>query len=211
MTVLNKEKQDKLRAAFKEPYPRNLFLTLAEDAWFDIQIDVDNITEDMIEGLEYAITTLQPREQRILRMRYTEKMSFTAIGKEFDITGERIRTLEHRAIVRLHRPPLIGYIKYGKQAYEERCRQAKEEKDRAYKEDKYQLSIHELDLSIRSHNRLIAAGYDIVKDFVDLSEDEIIKIKNLGKKSIIEVALKLESLGLEGTQWSHFIPHNKGE
>ncbi len=209
--MLDKEGIAKLRAAFKEPYPQNLFLTLATDKWFNIELQTDNITEDMIDGLEYAISTLPPRDQEVIRMRYVEKMTYVAIGKSFDVSGERIRTLEHRSIVKLHRPPLLGYIKYGKQGYEERCAKVKEEKDRAYKEDKYQLSIHELDLSIRAHNRLIAEGYDIVKDFVDLTEDEIIKIKNFGKKSIIEVALKLESIGISGTEWSHFLPHNKGE
>lgn len=209
--MLDKEGNEKLRAAFKEPYPRNLFLTLAKDKVLHVEIPTDNITEDMIAGLEYAISTLPPRDQEVVHMRYAEKMTYVAIGKRFDVTGERIRTLEHRSIVKLHRPPLIGYIKYGKQAYEERCAKAKDEKDLAYKEDKYQLTIHELDLSVRAHNRLIAEGYDIVKDFAHLTEDEIIKIKNFGKKSIVEVALKLESIGISGTEWSHFIPHNKGE
>ena len=93
---MDNEIKDRLRAAFKEPYPRNLFLTLAEDKWYDIQIDTNNITSDMIEGLEYAISTLRPRDQKIIRMRYAKKMTFTAIGKEFDVTGERIRTVEHK-------------------------------------------------------------------------------------------------------------------
>lgn len=209
--MLNKEEKEKLRKAFKEPYPRNLILTLAENRLFDIEIDINNITEDMIEGLEYAISTLPPRDQEVIRMRYAEKMTFVAIGQRFDVTGERIRTVEHRAIIRLLRPPLLGYIKYGKQGFVDHCAKIKEQKAQAYKEDKYQLTIQQLDLSVRAHNRLIAAGYDTVKDFFDLSEDEIIKIKCFGKKSIIEVALKLESLGISGTNWSRFIPKNKGE
>ena len=85
---MDNEIKDRLRAAFKEPYPRNLFLTLAEDKWYDIQLDTNNVTSDMIEGLESAISTLPPRDQKIIRMRYAEKMTFTAIGKEFDVTGQ---------------------------------------------------------------------------------------------------------------------------
>lgn len=208
---MDKETRERIRKAYKEPFPRNLFITLAEDTWFNTQIPVDNITEDMVAGLDYAISLLPPRDQRIIRMRYAEKMTFAAIAKEFDVTSERIRTLEHRSLCNLRRPPLLGYIKYGKQAYEERIVKAREEKERIYKEDKYQIRIDKLDLSVRAENRLIAKGYVIVKDIVELTEDEIIQIKAFGKKSIVETALKLESIGVSGTAWSHFIPKNKGD
>lgn len=203
---MDNETKDRLRAAFKEPYPRNLFLTLAEDKWFDIQIDVDNITADMVEGLEYAISTLSPRDQKIIRMRYAQNMTFTAIGKEFDVTGERIRTVEHRALIRLHRPPLLGYIKYGKVGYEELSAKVEEERKKRYDEEKYQIRIINMDMPVRAQNRLIAKGYDIVKDIAELTEDEIIGIQYLGRKGIIDVANALEAIGVKGTVWSEFIP-----
>ena len=132
MIKLNKEEKDNLRAAFNEPYPRNIFLTLAEDKWYDIHIDTENITDDMIAGLEYAISTLPPRDQRVIRLRYGEKMTRTAIGKEFDVTGERIRTVEGRAMIKLRRPPLLGYIKYGKVGYEKRCAEFEAERKKNY-------------------------------------------------------------------------------
>jgi len=153
---LDNETKNLLKAAFKEPYPRNLFLTLAADKWYSIQISVDDITEDMIAGLEYALSTLPPRDQKVIEMRYAQKMTYTAIAKEFDVTGERIRTLEHRSISKLHHPPLIGYIKYGKRAYEERCDKLALEKEQRYSEDKYQRRISELNISVRPINRLIA-------------------------------------------------------
>lgn len=203
---MDNETKDRLLAAFKEPYPRNLFLTLAEDKWFDIQIDVDNITADMVEGLEYAISTLSPRDQKIIRMRYAQNMTFTAIGKEFDVTGERIRTVEHRALIRLHRPPLLGYIKYGKVGYEELSAKVEEERKKRYDEEKYQIRIINMDMPVRAQNRLIAKGYDIVKDIAELTEDEIIGIQYLGRKGIIDVANALEAIGVKGTVWSEFIP-----
>lgn len=202
---MDNEIKDRLRAAFKEPYPRNLFLTLAEDRWYDIQIDIDNVTSDMIEGLEYAISTLPPRDQKIIRMRYAEKMTFTAIGKEFDVTGERIRTVEHRALIRLHRPPLIGYIKYGKLGYEEHCAKIEEERKKRYDEEKYQIRIINMDMPIRVQNRLIAKGYDIVMDIAKLTEKEILDIKYLGRKGIIDVATALEAIGVTDTVWSEFL------
>ena len=208
---MDNETKNLLKAAFKEPYPRNLFLTLAADKWYSIQISVDDITEDMIAGLEYALSTLPPRDQKVIEMRYAQKMTYTAIAKEFDVTGERIRTLEHRSISRLHHPPLIGYIKYGKRAYEERCKKLVLEKEQRYSEDKYQHRISELKISVRPINRLIAKGYETVKDIVELTEDEIMSIKDLGKKSIVEVAVELENLGITNTNWSKFIPNRKEE
>lgn len=203
---MDNEIKDRLRAALKEPYPRNLFLTLSEDKWYDIQIDTNNITSDMIEGLEYAISTLPPRDQKIIRMRYAQNMTFTAIGKEFDVTGERIRTVEHRALIRLHRPPLLGYIKYGKVGYEERSAKVEEERKKRYDEEKYQIRIINMDMPVRAQNRLIAKGYNIVKDIVELTEEEIIGIQYLGRKGIIDVANALEAIGVNGTVWSEFIP-----
>ena len=206
---MDNETRNMLKAAFKEPYPRNLFLTLAADKWFNVQIPVDNITEDMVAGLEYALSTLPPRDQKIVQLRYAQKMTYTAIAIEFDVTSERIRTLEHRSIAKLHHPPLIGYIKYGKQGYVERCKRIEAEKEKRYDEDKYLRRISELNISVRPINRLIAKGYETVKDIVELTEDEIVSIKDLGKKSIVEVAVELESLGITDTNWSRFIPNKK--
>lgn len=199
------ESKELIRVAFKEPYPRNLFMTLAADKWYDIHIDADNITEDMAEGLTYALSTLPPRDQEVIRMRYAEKMTFTAIGKHFEVTGERIRTVEHRALVKLRHPPLLGYVKYGKEAYEKRCAELEAVRERNYADAKYQTEISTWDIPVRAQNRLIAKGYRIVKDIIDLTEDEIIGIQYLGRKSIIDVAKGLEALGITDTNWNDFL------
>ncbi len=58
-------------------------------------------------------------------------------------------------------------------------------------------TIEELDMSVRSFNCLKRAGIDTVKDLVNRTEDDMIKVRNLGKKSLDEVIQKLHSLGLE--------------
>jgi DNA-directed RNA polymerase subunit alpha len=65
------------------------------------------------------------------------------------------------------------------------------------KRDKYlEMTIEELDLSVRSFNCLKRAGIDTVEHLINRTEDEMIKVKNLGKKSLDEVINKLASLGL---------------
>ncbi|MGO3297761.1 MAG: DNA-directed RNA polymerase subunit alpha [Pseudolactococcus laudensis] len=56
--------------------------------------------------------------------------------------------------------------------------------------------IEELDLSVRSYNCLKRAGINTVADLADMSEPEMLKVKNLGRKSLVEVKDKLDSLGL---------------
>lgn len=64
------------------------------------------------------------------------------------------------------------------------------------KEKVLEITIEDLDLSVRSFNCLKRAGIDTVSDLVSRSEDEMIKVRNLGKKSLEEVTQKLQSLGL---------------
>ena len=60
----------------------------------------------------------------------------------------------------------------------------------------YEMTIEELDMSVRSFNCLKRAGIDTVKDLVNKTEDDMIRVRNLGKKSLEEVIQKLQSLGL---------------
>jgi DNA-directed RNA polymerase subunit alpha len=53
-----------------------------------------------------------------------------------------------------------------------------------------------MDLSVRSYNCLKRAGIHTVEDLTKKTEDDMLKVRNLGKKSLDEVILKLESLGL---------------
>ncbi len=65
------------------------------------------------------------------------------------------------------------------------------------KEKVLEMTIEELDLSVRSFNCLKRAGIDTVEDLINRTEEDMIKVKNLGKKSLEEVIAKLASLGLE--------------
>ena len=63
--------------------------------------------------------------------------------------------------------------------------------------DKYQqLSIEELDLSVRSYNCLKRANIITVQELTQKTEDDMMKVRNLGKKSLKEVRDKLKALGL---------------
>jgi DNA-directed RNA polymerase subunit alpha len=60
-----------------------------------------------------------------------------------------------------------------------------------------EMTIEELDLSVRSFNCLKRAGINTVEDLIGKSEDDMMKVRNLGKKSLDEVVAKLTSLGYD--------------
>ena len=57
-------------------------------------------------------------------------------------------------------------------------------------------TIEELDLSVRSYNCLKRAGINTVHDLTEKTEPEMMKVRNLGRKSLEEVKVKLADLGL---------------
>ena len=71
------------------------------------------------------------------------------------------------------------------------------EKDDKGKEKILEMTIEELDLSVRSFNCLKRAGINTVDDLINKSEEEMMKVRNLGKKSFDEVKEKLQSLGFD--------------
>ena len=70
------------------------------------------------------------------------------------------------------------------------------EKEEGKKEKVLEMSIEELDLSVRSYNCLKRAGINTVEDLACKTEEEMMKVRNLGKKSLEEVLNKLAELGL---------------
>ncbi len=69
------------------------------------------------------------------------------------------------------------------------------EKDDKGKEKVLEMTIEELDLSVRSFNCLKRAGINTVEDLISKTEDDMMKVRNLGRKSLDEVINKLASLG----------------
>ena len=74
------------------------------------------------------------------------------------------------------------------------------EKEENKKEKVLEMSIEDLELSVRSFNCLKRAGISTVEDITNMTESEMMKVRNLGKKSLDEVTFKLRSLGLDFAQ-----------
>ena len=71
------------------------------------------------------------------------------------------------------------------------------EKEESKKGKVLEMPIEELELSVRSYNCLKRAGISTVEDLANRSGADMMKVRNLGKKSLDEVTNKLHALGLD--------------
>ncbi len=74
------------------------------------------------------------------------------------------------------------------------------EKEETHKEKMLEMTIEELDLSVRSYNCLKRAGINTVKKLTDRTVSDMMKVRNLGQKSLEEIKLKLNDLGVSFRQ-----------
>ena len=74
------------------------------------------------------------------------------------------------------------------------------EKEETHKEKILEMTIEELDLSVRSYNCLKRAGINTVKELTDRTVSDMMKVRNLGQKSLEEIKLKLNDLGVSFRQ-----------
>ena len=84
---------------------------------------------------------------------------------------------------------MAGYRKLGKPTVVEKAE--------AQRDKVLEMTIEELDLSVRSFNCLKRANINTVEDLISKTEDEMMKVRNLGRKSLEEVLAKLKELGLQ--------------
>ena len=76
------------------------------------------------------------------------------------------------------------------------CIRDRVEKAEAQRDKVLEMTIEELDLSVRSFNCLKRANINTVEDLISKTEDEMMKVRNLGRKSLEEVINKLAMMGL---------------
>lgn len=86
------------------------------------------------------------------------------------------------------------FINLSDEEYEEEIMVVSDDKKN---EQALDMTIEELDLSVRSFNCLKRAGINTVEDLITKSEDEMMKVRNLGRKSLEEVMEKLKDLGFD--------------
>lgn len=175
-------------------------------------------TEDAEEGLKDALKTLTEREQSVIEMRYAGLMKLEDVANEFNVTRERIRQVEAKALRKLRHPLRSRAILLGKNGLKKReeCNIINEsikelERQRemllaevnqlkadAYDREHKMLpvtseGIATLELSVRSYNCLLRAGIKTIADLDrKMRENDWHHIRNLGRKSAEEIVSRME-------------------
>jgi len=103
--------------------------------------------------------------------------------------------VEAGKILRKHLNPFVQYFELGEQIVESGVAPEKQTVDAELKR-KLRMSVHELELSVRSSNCLEAAQIETVGQLVNKNESDLLQIRSFGKTSLREVKRKLEDLGL---------------
>ena len=174
----------------------------------DINYDI------MISNLGYALSNrLTPREEYVLKLYYSsDSMSLDFVAKDLGVTTERVRQIVSKALRRLYhsRYKIFSYydFEYYDNLYQEELAkrlQEIEELKTASEETILALSkprpkdikIDELDLTVRSYNCLRRAHINTIDDLINKTEEDLLKIRNLGRKSTREVIEKLNAFGYQ--------------
>ena len=177
-------------------------------------------TEIYIPGIQAAVETLTEREQKVIYCRYRDRMTLQEVGWQHNVTTERVRQIEAKALRKL-RHPTKKALYLAIPASELRLVQGKYDKlARGYEQlkeayaaatagdtecvespkiEKVLLSkkpLEELDLSVRTYSCLRRVGISTLGQICDMTTGNLLKVRNLGRKSAQEVIAKLAEYGL---------------
>ena len=161
------------------------------------------------EELVKIFETLSDKENYVLIKRYFRNKDFTInsykeIGEELGVTPERVRQIEYKAIRKLKHPSRLRKFEY---VFSSNKKELDIDYiktmisdgvtfnfDEATLSAKRDIPIEEMNLSVRSFNCLKRAGINTSGDLFDKTEAELMKVQNLGKKSLREVLIKRKEL-----------------
>lgn len=152
------------------------------------QDPLDCSVKDLEERFNQVLSFLQPREAEVLKYRFGlttgRGMTLMEVGEKIGATRERVRMEEAKALRKL-RHPLYTRALLGKHAVSEELSKKKTEKK--------ERPLTEIDgFSVRTYNCLMRAGYDTVEKFMNLSEEDLRKIRNFTERCV-EQSLEIQA------------------
>jgi len=187
--------------------------TLTDNVKFDMEIVVEkgrgfvpseelvNPEEDQELGRIYIDAAFSP----VTRVRYRtedtrvgQKTNYDRLVLEIWTNGTttpEMAMVEAAKILRKHLNPFVQYFELGEQVVETTGEEVQQEVDTELQR-KIEMSVHELELSVRANNCLEAAKVETVGQLVNMTEADLLKIRSFGKTSLRDVKRKLQDIGL---------------
>ena len=195
----------------KLPYPQSMVTAIGLEQIFGEDKYTD-LSEDQVKGLEYALSTLKDRDRELTLLWYREQYTYDQIANEIGRSKERVRQIILKSIRKLRHPYRAQYIIEGYTVVTERLHRAKErryvgirpgmsdEEIRRILGDDVDMNMSEFGLTMRSYNCLTRGGisnlYELIIAVFE-SPNRLAKLRNMGRKSVMEVLDKLREYGVE--------------
>lgn len=190
-----------LKKDIRYDYPRNLMAAIMKQDYYNDRLpDIEDVTNTLL--------TLLPHEKDVIEFRYKDGLTLKETGEYVGVTGERIRQIELKALRKLrHKSRLnnLVYVQVKASDYNVLLNEVRKlradvsrlmiemdtDPDFIIKKNK-QVSIDELNLSIRPYNCLKRAGINTIGDILT---HDLLRVRNLGRKSLHEIVNVVESYG----------------
>lgn len=175
---------------------------------FDIKPS-EHLSDDQIEGVRFAISTLLEREQTVIHLRFEEQRKFKEIAEQLNISTSRAQQVCAKALRRLRHQSRFRFIQLGYQgALSEKSNSNgrddnKRRMDYDHRRDLNEIPVSGCDLTERVASCLSRAGIQTLGELVenlDKSPKILKKVHNLGTICLIEVIEKLEEYGMDCTR-----------
>ena len=196
--------------------PEHIIATLTDDVPFVVEMTVENgrgyeAVAERTEGLEMEIgvipidaifSPVHRVEYHVEDTRVGQKVNYDkltlSIWTDGTVTPE-MALVEASKILRKHLNPFVQYFEAGPEMpIEEKPSRLFEPEHRdAELEAKLNMSLAELELSVRATNCLEVEGITTVRDLVSRTEDELLQVRNFGETTLKEVRAKLKEIGLD--------------
>jgi DNA-directed RNA polymerase subunit alpha len=192
--------------------------TLTEDVTFDLTLTVgkgrgyrtaaENISDE--EEQEVGLIAVDSIFSPVTRVRYAtedarvgQKTDYDRLSLEIWTNGTltpEMALVEASKILRKHLNPFVQYFELGSDTASDEALAALREANRSMidpeLQSKLDMTVQELDLSVRANNCLESAKISSVRELVKKTEPELLKVRSFGKTSLREVKRKLADLGL---------------
>ena len=193
--------------------PELVLATLTDNVPFDMELTVNTgrgftpaeELYDPDEDQEIDVIYVDASFSPVTRVRYAtedtrvgQKVNYDRLVLEVWTNGTitpEMAMVEAAKILRKHLNPFVQYFELGEQIVEAGVAEEKGDVD-AELQRKLTMSVHELELSVRSNNCLESAKIETVGQLVTKTEADLLKIRSFGKTSLREVKRKLQDMGL---------------
>jgi len=219
---IEKREKGEVRAADISPDPQVIVVnpdlhiaTLTEDVEFAVEMEVRKgrayvpSDENEKEDRELGVIAVDSIYSPVRRVKY--RVENTRVGKltNYDklvvdiwtngTVSPELALVEASKILRKHLNPFVQYFELGRELQMNEKKEEEARKREKYMEElkqKLQMSVSELDLSVRASDCVTSENIQTIGELVVRTEAELLKVRNFGKTSLKEVKKKLADMGL---------------